>query len=303
MHPRRAIDRCLAEGLPPDGERSLRRHVAACAACRAYYDERALLLRALAGDAAQPTRREDARAVARALAAAGPAAEHARAGATWLDRIRALAVAPPRRFALAALAVAIAGGWLLWARSSVAEVIEASGLEVEGRAARAGDEIRRGDRIEVDRSGFAVVRLARGGELAFAAGSVAVLTSREELHLARRKVRCDIARGAGAFRVGTDAATVVVLGTSFVVERRDDGATEVRVREGAVRVEDAGERGEVTVRGGERARVRAGAPPSRTSRYDGLEDADLAEALRRLGRKLRRGVEGILDELRVAPRE
>jgi ferric-dicitrate binding protein FerR (iron transport regulator) len=263
-----------------------------------------LLLRALGGDAAHPTRREAERAVTRALAGAEADGEGAETGATWLGRLASGAATPTRRLAFAALAVAIAGAWLLWARAPVAEVMEARGLVVDGRVAREGDDVRSGDRLEVGRSGVAVLRLARGGELAFAAGSTAVLGARgEELRLERSKVRCDIARGAGEFRVRTDTATAIVLGTSFVVERRSDATTEVRVREGAVRVEDAGERGEVTVRGGERARVRGGAPPSRVSRYDGLEDGDLAEALRSFGRKLRRGVEGLLDELRAAPRE
>ena len=65
------IDRYLQEGLSPRAEGKLRDHLRGCGSCRDHYDDRVVLLRALAGDAQAPTRQEDDRMVRLALQAAG----------------------------------------------------------------------------------------------------------------------------------------------------------------------------------------------------------------------------------------
>lgn len=292
MHARRAIDALLADGLPLEEERRVRAHLAACEDCRRYYDARVLLERAFAGDRDRATAAEEARAARRALAAVG------------LDDGRDVGARTPaptsrRRFfafALAAGAAVVAAGIVF--ALPVARVVDGDGVSVGGRPAVAGAAVRRGDLVEIAPGGFAVLEsdAARLGLTGGAALSVGL--GGREITLERRKVRCDVEKGGGKFRVRTATAEVTVLGTSFVVERREDETTEVRVREGEVRVADRSGRGEVTLREGERSRVRPGRGPSEPEGYSGREDLDLAELLRRIGRGIGRGIDGAVRTLK-----
>ncbi|HEX8950954.1 MAG TPA: zf-HC2 domain-containing protein, partial [Polyangia bacterium] len=60
---RAAIARYLAHDVSAASERRTRRHLGACARCRAIYGEETALLRALAGDARRATPAEDTRVV------------------------------------------------------------------------------------------------------------------------------------------------------------------------------------------------------------------------------------------------
>ena len=81
------------------------------------------------------------------------------------------------------------------------------------------------------------------GQLASAA-SRAVVTERSSAHttvaIHAGAVTFDIAHTGREFRVDAGAIRVVVVGTAFVVDRRDDGVR-VSVRRGRVRVESAGD--------------------------------------------------------------
>jgi ferric-dicitrate binding protein FerR (iron transport regulator) len=119
----------------------------------------------------------------------------------------------------------------------------------------------------------------------------------EVVELRAGRVWCEVDRGRGAFEVRTDGATARVLGTSFVVEREEQGDTEVRVMGGTVEVEDHRKGGRVLVTAGQKSRVHAGAPPSAVDRYREEDDRDAwNDLLRELGRKLRR-VGKLLDRL------
>lgn len=282
MHARRAVERLLAGTLSPGGERRLRRHLGRCGDCRAYYDTRLLLERAFAGDVARPTAAEEARAERRALAAAG------------LDVAGGTPARPPspRRRALAlGLAAATAAAVLAWwvITAPVAHVLDARGARIAGQLVKPGMPVRPGQLVEVGRGGFAVVDLG-GAELRLAAGTaLSIARGGREVSLERSKVWCDVARGGGAFRVRTSTAEATVLGTSFVVQRKEDDTTEVRVRKGAVRVADRNGRGDVIVREGQKSRVRPGKAPSAPEASSGFEDLDLADLVRQLGREIERG--------------
>lgn len=297
MHARRAIERLLADALSPAAERRLRRHLARCDGCRSYYDARLLLERAFAGDATRPGAAEESRAERRALAAVGLDADGDAGSSPPWPRLRRRALA----LGLAAAAAAV-GVWLVLA-APVARLVEASGVRVAGRPIEPGAPIRPGQLVEVGRGGFAVVDLD-GAEIRLAAGAaVAIARGGRHVSLERNRVWCDVARGGGAFRVTTGTAEVTVLGTSFVVQREEDDTTEVRVRQGAVRLRDRNGRGEVIVREGRTSRVRPGKAPSAPEASSGFEDLDLADLLRRIGREIERGADRAAKALKRRPRD
>ena len=294
MHARRAIERLLADGLSPAAERRLRRHLAGCVGCRSHYDTRLLLERAFAGDVTRPSAAEELRAEHRALAAVGLDAAPDRQPSPRLRR-RALALALG-----AAAAAAAFGAWIFFA-GPVARLVDARGVRIAGQPVKAGASIRPDQLVEVGRGGFAVVDL-RGAELRLAAGTaLTIARGGRDVSLERSKVWCDVARGGGTFRVTTDTAEVSVLGTSFVVQRQEDDTTEVRVRQGAVRVSDRNGRGKVIVREGQEARVRPGRAPSAPEASSGFEDLDLADLLRRIGREIERGADQAVKALKSSP--
>ena len=176
-------------------------------------------------------------------------------------------------------------------------------MRIAGRAVKPGASIRAGQLVEVGRGGFALVDL-RGAELRLAAGTaLTIARGARDVSLERSKVWCDVARGGGAFRVTTGSAEVSVLGTSFVVQRREDDTTEVRVRQGTVRVRDRNGRGQVIVREGHESRVRPGRAPSAPEASSGFEDVDLADLLRRIGREIERGADQAVRALKSSPDE
>lgn len=274
MHRKRAIRRYLESGLHAGAESRLLAHLRGCAACRAYYDQQALLLRALAGAIAVPTRAEEERLATRMLRAGGvtPSA------VTWVDRVME---APARSAALAFAALLLfvslgifVGRALIPGRAGV--LVAARSVTVDGRALQPGAKLPAGARITVEKKGAAEIELARGGKARLYPGAAVVLgKSGELIDLSTGKVWCEVDRDRGAFAVRTDRAEARVLGTSFVVEKRKDGDTDVRVVEGTVEVEDVEHRGQVRLERGQRSRVASGSGPSPPRRYD--SDDDLAE--------------------------
>ncbi|MEW5851031.1 MAG: FecR domain-containing protein [Myxococcota bacterium] len=238
MHFQNEIDRYLEDGLPPAREQELRAHLDGCAECRAYYDRQATLFRALAGNPAAPTPRQQAQLMQRILA-----------------RTHGEPVPPPvvaaapqfraRPWALAWLGTcAVAATLVLWmtrdSAAGVAQVQGAEGLTVNGVAAEAGARVESGMVLEVTAPGQARLRLSRGAELTLAGGTRAVLLEEGNLvRLERGRARSQVEKGRGGYAVQTVHGTARVLGTSFDVELISPReGTQVRVLEGRVRVED-----------------------------------------------------------------
>jgi hypothetical protein len=321
MHPRRDIERYLAEGLPGEAEQALRDHLRSCAACRDVYDDEVRLRRALAGAPAQPTRAEQARLRRLVLSRSGlsPAAAPAPRRAL-LQRARQ----NPWSFALPAAAAALAlavGVWGLTAMRDgrepppppeVPHVMPAAPLAAahltQGRevllddtTVRAGAALAADARLMTGADGLAEVELVRGGRVRLFENTRLKLAPRgESLELEAGKIWCEIESGRGRFFVHTERGDARVLGTSFVVEKSTDGDAEVRVLSGIVEVEDAGHRGIVRVKESQRTRLLLDSAPARISRYDAQADLDdWAQALRKLGRDIERKLHKLGDKLRL----
>jgi hypothetical protein len=197
-----ALDRYLLEGLPPAAEDRLRAHLARCRGCRARYDRRVLVLRALSGAPGQATPAEEERLAGLVLRRAGlTEASVPRPNLAWRGR----------------LALAAAGLLLLVA-----------GLVWLGPGSAPGPE-----RLL---EGLAEVPLARGGQLRLFPGARARLIAEQRVELEAGAIWCQLEPGGGEFLVRTALAEVRVLGTSFVVEQRADRSSEVRVMSGQVEV-------------------------------------------------------------------
>jgi len=292
MHPRAAIDRYLAEGLPVEDETTLRDHLRSCAECRDHYDRQVLLYRALAGDPDAPTAAERERTLRLTLQRAGLAPPEpkpaARAG-LW-DRLL-WAPAPALGLGAALVAALVVGAiWLARAPSAdrsattepvvAAHVKEGRGLVLDGaplgpKAAR-GAAVLAGRGIEVGQGGIAELTLVRGGAVRVFPGTRLLLFGKGDgVLLSGGKVWCLVKSGGRPFLVRTDVAEAVVLGTSFLVEENQAGETDVRVVEGTVEVRNV-EGGEaVRVQGGRQTHVAAAAPPNPPRRYD--PDPDISD--------------------------
>ncbi len=301
MHRRAEIERYLARGLSEKAEARLRRHLRKCRRCREYYDRQVVLLRALTGDPATPTAAETDRLVGLALRGAGlDVQDRKRTEPGLSDRI---VWASPLRLAGAAaliLLVAVGAIWLLAAPTEAARVVRGRGLILDGEPvdlkATPGLIVSAGQKIEVGSRGVAELSLMRGGKVRVFPGSALSLSGPgERLDLAGGRVWCLIDPGGGPFAVRTDSAEARVVGTSFVVERRPSGETEVRVMEGEVEVEDAGARGTVRLQGGQKTRVAPDQPPGQPHRYNPRRDRIDWE---RFLRRIRRGIERAVREVR-----
>jgi hypothetical protein len=318
VHPRHDIDRCLTEGLSPEAETELRSHVRACESCRSYYDEQVILLRALGGDLETPTQQETDRMVRLALAGAGlkrsVQESEPRPGLlerlVWVPAPAAVAVA-----AAAAVLVVLGAAVSAWfflspsagrqiapvaaARVSKARRLVVDGVRVHPKAVR-GRTVFAGQKIKVGRGGIATLSLERGGRVRVYPGSTLSLAgSGERVDLDQGKVWCLVKAGARPFAVRTDIAEAIVVGTSFVVDRRESGETEVRVISGAVNVRNVRKKKAVRVRSGRKTRVAPDRAPGSPRRYNSTRDrSDWDKVLRSLGRDINRAVEKAKDLLR-----
>ena len=192
----------------------------------------------------------------------------------------------PRRFSYA----------LLRSPPLAARVAAGERAQVQGRPAVAGTEVLAGEEIEIQPGGALELTLERGGRVRLFPGTRLSLTARgERVDLSAGKVWCEVERTGGVFAVRTGAGEARVLGTSFLVERQAEGATEVRVLGGSVEVEDAQGKGRVVVKGGQKTRVAAGAAPAAAVRY--VPDEDRLE-WERLAREIGRGIKQDLDALK-----
>jgi len=153
--------------------------------------------------------------------------------------------------------------------------------------------------VEVARNGLAELKLSRGGRLRlFPDTRIQLHDGGNDVELLRGRLWCTVDRGQGAFTVHSDQAVVRVTGTSFVVDATAEDATEVRVLEGSVTVEDHRGTGTVEVRGGQQTRVQSGSAPRPVNTYNPRSDsADWESFLRRLAEELERGLQQIKDAL------
>jgi len=303
MHCRATIDRYLAHGASLKEESRLRTHLRNCASCRRYYDEQVLLYRALAGSLAHPTDSEIERMVGLALTGAGLAGPQAQRGGRLSKLLEAWVWLPNRHLALGALAataliLVVVGAVLFGTRAPpvmAGTVTAARNGRVEGQNAVPGMALFSGQSIEVPAGGRMEIALQRGGRVRIFPGARLALSPHGEVvELALGKIWCEVEKTGGLFAVRTDTGEARVLGTSFVVEKQKEGATEVRVVSGVVEGEDAGHRGKVLVQGGHKTRLKRDAAPAATTRYSPEDDeGEWEKLLRSIGRELKKGVRAI----------
>ncbi|MFZ5471836.1 MAG: FecR domain-containing protein [Myxococcota bacterium] len=254
-HPRGRIDRYLARGdLSVDGEAALRAHLTACEACRAYYDEGVLLLRAARGSLEAEGLGERARLTRRARAVTAPRRASPLATWPWL-------VAPA-----AALGLALAA-FLVFSPPAVLGTVVASsgGLFIDGRPVEEGARVKAGEWVHAAKGDGALL-LEHNRAVLLREGARLRFDHRGQLaELEAGRARFAVEQGQGVFEVRAGEVRVTVLGTVFAVERKKEGAALVGVHEGRVRVKAnnevvlaAGE--ETTVSGGEAQPARAAGP-------------------------------------------
>ncbi len=260
MHVRKLIERYFAEDLGPWRTKRMRRHLGACEACRAYYDEQVRLMRTLRGDPNTATPEETERMVLRVSTELGLQKERV-PRMKWVLSFASLS------------AVVCLFVLLMWKL-------------VPGETPW----------LDVGTEATAVVKTKLGTELRVYPNSRYRLNAAEsELELARGKVWCLVKPGQGGFVVRTVEARASVLGTSFVVDRRKEGRTEVRVMKGKVEV--VGRKGKaVLVEAGQRTRVAVASAAEKVKTYIAKQDrSEWRRFWQRLGRDISRAAEDIGD--------
>lgn len=283
MHLNHNIDLYLSEGLSPKAEARLRSHLRDCNRCRDYYDRQVTVHRALAGNPGVPTPQEEERLLRLVMQRTGlrlseqqPKQRPGLMGRILWAPAPALAVAfVVLVFAFAGLTYKLVstsfGGPVIAAHLTGGRNLELNGIPVNIQTA---DElfVLEGTRLAVGPGGFAKLSLQRGGSVRVFPGSTLSLSGPGEvLELSSGKVWCLVepsgAWFADAFTVKTDIAEVRVIGTSFLVERRQSGETDVRVAKGVVEVRDIGTGEAVRIEGCHRTRVISGSSPYPPGRY------------------------------------
>lgn len=304
VHDRDEIERYVGEGLPAGREAGLRAHLTECAECRGYYERQLELLRALRGAPDEPTPGEEAALRRRVLAGLddAPGVGWAQRWYDWLDRYIIVRDRPRVAAGLVAACLLVVGVVVLIIAvpaRPVGRIARAEVALLAGQPVANGKPIRTGQRLEVARSGLAVVELEETGTVRVFSGSeLSFVGNERRLELAVGKIWCLVDPGANGFQVQTHEAVARVVGTSFVVERRGE-TTEVRVMEGRVEVEDAQGHGEVEVAAHRRTRVAAGAAPEKPRRYSSGADRDEWESsVHRLLKQLERDLSNGIDTLR-----
>jgi hypothetical protein len=103
----------------------------------------------------------------------------------------------------------------------------------KGIASQIGDELRRGQRIEL-LSGFAEITFDCGAQVMLEGPAILDLHSAWEAALQRGSLKANVPSEAIGFRVSNSSVDVVDLGTEFSMLAEDGGATEVFVLKGSV---------------------------------------------------------------------
>ena len=90
-----------------------------------------------------------------------------------------------------------------------------------------------------------------------------------------------------------------VLGTSFIVAKTAGDDSDFRMLSRLVEVEDAGHRGKIRLKDGQRTRLTLEAPPLSARDYDPRSDSDDWEReLKKPSREIERGILKLGDKLR-----
>jgi Concanavalin A-like lectin/glucanases superfamily/FecR protein len=103
----------------------------------------------------------------------------------------------------------------------------------QGAASQIGDELRRGQRIEL-RSGFAEITFDCGAQITLEGPATLELRSAWVAALQQGSLKANVPSEAIGFRVSNSSVDVVDLGTEFSMLAEADGATEVFVLKGSV---------------------------------------------------------------------
>jgi FecR-like protein/putative zinc finger protein len=313
MHVRTRINRYLAEGLPPLPEAQLRRHIRDCADCQSHYDQQVELRRILSGSTERIPVEEENRIVGLALRGAGlKVADQEQVEPTWRDR---LVWAHPATFALAAavLLVLTFGTWYLTSpvekavpanKVVAAHFVKSRLVSINGAPQESGlstkTQLYTDTFIAVGRKGIAELKLTRGGTVRVFPGTLISLSeSGDQLNLEAGRVWCMIEKRSAAFYVRTDTAEAWVVGTSFVVERKETGETDVRVMKGTVVVNDRRRPAPVLVGSRQKTTVTPDSPPSRPVAYVPRKDKSdwdkFVEALLKFFRQIGEAIDSIFN--------
>ena len=260
MHVRKLIQRYFADDLNSRAAARMRAHLASCSSCRDFYDEQLRLMRGMRGDPQSATSEETERMVERVSAELGLQKERV-PRMKWVLSFASFSVVV---CLLVLLVWKLVPGETPW--------------------------------LDVGSKATAVVKTKLGSELRIYPNSRYRLNAAEsELELARGRVWCLVQSGQGGFVVHTAEARASVLGTSFVVDRRKEGRTEVRVMKGKVEV--LGRKGKaVLVEAGQRTRVAVASAAEKVKTYIAKQDrSEWRRFWKRLGRDISRAAEDFGD--------
>jgi hypothetical protein len=288
MHLNYNIDLYLSEGLSPKAESRLRSHLRTCDRCRSVYDEQVTVHRALAGNPDIPTPQEEERLLRLILQDTGLRLPE-RQPEEKPGLMGRIFWAPAPVLAATALFLVLAMAGLIFNLLPTslgdpviaAHLTEGRNLMLDGKPVDAGISgqlaVRAGTKLEVGRGGFAELSLQRGGSVrVYPESSLSLSGPGELLELSSGKVWCLVEPGAVLFKapftVRTDVAEVRAIGTSFLVERRQSGETDVRVAKGVVEVEDIRTGEAVLIEGCYKTRITPGSSSNPPGRYSPKHD-------------------------------
>ncbi len=119
---------------------------------------------------------------------------------------------------------------------SVAQISGAKNCVWRGPALQPGDDLRRGQRIEL-KSGFAEITFDSGAQITVEGPAAVVLNSEWEAALERGTLKAVVPAEAIGFHIANPAVAVVDPGTEFSVVADAGGAREVFVTKGSIEVQ------------------------------------------------------------------
>ena len=125
---------------------------------------------------------------------------------------------------------------------SVAQISGAKNCQWRGEAFQPGDELRRGQRIELV-SGFAEITFDSGAQVTIEGPTALSVNSEWEAALERGTLKASVPPEAVGFHVANPAVDVLDAGTEFSVVAGSGGEREVFVTKGAVEVQSRDEAG------------------------------------------------------------
>ncbi len=123
---------------------------------------------------------------------------------------------------------------------SVAQISGAKNCQWRGAALKPGDELSRGQRIEL-LSGFAEVTFDSGAQITIEGPATVIVNSEWEAALDRGTLKAVVPDEAIGFRIANPAVAVVDPGTEFSVVAYQSGTREVFVTKGAIEVQSRDE--------------------------------------------------------------